>query len=63
MSIFKKLADAREEFHKMKLKKSGNNKFAGYSYFELGDFLPVVQEIFASVGLCGVVSYGKVFVL
>ena len=39
------------------LKKSGHNKFAGYKYFELGDFLPAVQNIFNELGLCGVVSY------
>jgi hypothetical protein len=40
-----------------KLNKSGENKFAGYKYFELGDFLPTVQEIFHNLKLCGVVSY------
>lgn len=41
----------------MSLKKSGNNKFAGYSYFELGDFLPVINDLFKAKGLCSVVSY------
>lgn len=41
------------------IKKSGKNKFAGYDYFELGDFLPTVNEIFDSVGLCGVVNFGE----
>jgi hypothetical protein len=41
-----------------KLNKSGHNKFAGYYYFELGDFLPAVQNIFADLKLCGVVSFG-----
>jgi hypothetical protein len=40
-----------------KLTKSGKNKFAGYEYFELGDFLPQIQKICAEVGLCGVVSF------
>ncbi len=39
------------------LKKSGHNKFAGYQYFELGDFIPTINEIFNNLGLCGVVSY------
>jgi hypothetical protein len=42
-----------------KLSKSGKNKFAGYSYFELGDFLPTIQDIFHQIGLCGFVSFGK----
>ena len=39
------------------LKKSGKNKFAGYEYFELGDFLPAIQNICQKVGLCGMVSF------
>jgi hypothetical protein len=42
---------------KKDLKKSGHNKFAGYSYFELGDFLPQTQEIFGLCGLTGIVSF------
>jgi hypothetical protein len=48
---------ARVLMMKAKLEKTGKNSFAGYKYFELGDFLPAVQLIFESVGLCGVVSY------
>lgn len=57
--VYAKLMQARLELQGRKLSKSGHNKFAGYQYFELGDFLPVVQDIFASMGLCGVISYGK----
>lgn len=49
---------ARIALQGKKLSKSGKNKFAGYNYFELGDFLPTVQEIFLKLGICGVVSYG-----
>lgn len=48
---------ARLKLQNTKLTKSGHNKFAGYQYFELGDFLPTVQNIFSELGLCGVVSY------
>ena len=57
MSAHIKLMQARVKLQNMKLAKTGHNKFAGYYYFELGDFLPQVQEIFAELGLCGVVSY------
>ena len=57
MSVHKKLMEARVKLQGVKLKKSGQNKFAGYSYFELGDFLPEIQQIFHDIGLCGVVSY------
>lgn len=57
MSVYTKLMKARLMLQSKKLAKTGQNKFAGYQYFELGDFLPVVQEIFAEIGLCGVVSF------
>lgn len=59
MSVHEKLMKARIELQKRKLSKSGHNKFAGYKYFELGDFLPTVQEIFFELGLSGVISYDK----
>jgi hypothetical protein len=49
--------EARVRLLNTELKKSGLNKFAGYSYFELGDFIPAIQKIFHDLGLCGVVSY------
>lgn len=55
--VLSKLMKARLMLQGKQLKKSGHNKFAGYQYFELGDFLPTIQEIFADVGLCGLVSY------
>ena len=57
--VHKKLMNARMALQSMQLKKSGHNKFAGYQYFELGDFLPQINEIFHSIGLCGVISYTK----
>ena len=55
--VHKKLMQARVELQAMPLKKSGHNKFAGYNYFELGDFLPQVNSIFNRIGLCSVVSF------
>ena len=57
MSVHKKLMEARFKLLSTEMKKSGLNKFAGYSYFELGDFIPHIQQIFYEVGLCGVVSF------
>jgi len=59
MGVHKKLMDARILLQQAPLKKSGHNKFAGYQYFELGDFLPTINSIFFKVGLCGVVSFDK----
>ena len=57
MSVHKKLMQARVKLQSIEMKKSGLNKFAGYSYFELGDFIPHVQTIFNDLGLCGVVTF------
>ena len=57
MSVHKKLMEARFKLLSTEMKKSGLNKFAGYSYFELGDFIPHIQQIFYEIGLCGVVSF------
>jgi hypothetical protein len=57
MSVYAKLNEARISLQNTELSKSGHNKFAGYRYFELGDFLPAIQDIFRNLNLCGVVSY------
>ena len=46
MNIYEKLQTARVELQKTALKKSGVNKFAGFKYFELGDFIPAVNVLF-----------------
>ena len=35
----------RVKLQNAKLKKSGKNKFAGFDYFELADFLPKLNEL------------------
>ena len=57
MTVFKKLQQARVKLHNTKLNKSGENKFAKFHYFELGDFIPQVTAIFNELGLCGTVSF------
>lgn len=51
MSVHAKLNKARVKFHALPLKKSGHNKFAGYRYFELGDFLVPALQICDEVGI------------
>ena len=58
MNVYQKLNAAREEFHRAKLKKSGMNKFAGYQYFELSDFIIPALDIFKKHGLTSVISFG-----
>jgi hypothetical protein len=59
MNVYQKLNAARAKFHGIELKKSGHNKFAGYKYFELGDFIIPALGIFKEVGLTGIISFGK----
>ena len=59
MNVYQKLNAARAKFHSIELKKSGHNKFAGYKYFELGDFIIPALGIFKEVGLTGIISFGK----
>lgn len=59
MNVYQKLNVCRSVFHKLQLKKSGQNKFAGYFYFELGDFLVPALSIFNEYGLCATISFGS----
>lgn len=59
MSVHLKLTKARVELSKLDIKKTGHNKFSGYYYYELGDFMPHIQNIFERLGLCGTVSFGQ----
>lgn len=46
MNIYEKIQQCRVELQKLKLKKGGKNKFANFEYYELADFIPVVNELF-----------------
>lgn len=59
MNVYQKLNAARKEFHSMEIKKSGENKFAGYKYFELSDFIIPALMIFDKLGLTGIVRFNK----
>jgi hypothetical protein len=57
MNVYQKLNEARERFHTAPIKKSGLNKFAGYKYFELGDFVIPALQIFKEVGLTSFIRF------
>ena len=59
VNVYHKLNEARQVFHQQKLSKSGHNKFAGYKYFELADFIIPALKIFDDVGLASVIRFGK----
>ena len=54
MNIYQKLAIARAELGNRPLKKSGVNKYAGYSYFELNDFIGEINKIFKELNLISI---------
>lgn len=57
LNLFQKLQQARVELQDMNLKKSGHNKFAGFTYYELSDFLPAINIICNNVGLFTAISF------
>ena len=59
MNIYQKLQTIRVALQNKNLKKSGNNKFAGYNYYELGDFLPVINQLMLDNGVTSVVTFGE----
>lgn len=56
-NIYIKLMDVRVKFSKLNLKKSGENKFANFKYFELADFLPQATGLLEEVKLCPIVTF------
>ncbi len=45
MNIHQRIASIKKELHESPLKKSGHNKYAGFKYHELADFLPRIVEL------------------
>ena len=57
VSIYAKLMRARIAFHQIDIQKTGYNKFSGYSYFEMGDFLLPAMNCMSDQGLIPVISF------
>jgi hypothetical protein len=57
MNIYQKIAQARVKFQSLGVRMSGENKFAGYQYFELSDILPVINNIGIELGFLCEVSF------
>ena len=57
--VYSKLQKARVLLQEQPLKKSGFNSYAGFKYFELGDFLKQTNVIFDNLGLCPVFSISE----
>jgi hypothetical protein len=57
MTVFEKLNEARLRFQNAGIQKSGQNKFAGYTYYELADILPVINKLANELKFCCVVNF------
>lgn len=58
MNIYEKVQEMRVALQTMNIKKSGENKFAGYKYYELGDFMPAINQLMKDYKVCSVVTFG-----
>lgn len=59
LSLFSKIAKIREEFYAQPVRKTGENKFSGFKYFELSDILPVAMPILSKYKVTPIISFGK----
>lgn len=57
MNVYEKLQKARVALQNKGLNKSGNNKFVGYTYFELADFLPTINQLCLELKLATQISF------
>ena len=59
MNIYQKIQSVKVQLLNEKLKKSGENKFSGFKYFELADFLPTIIQLCDLEGLFTAVSFNN----
>lgn len=45
MNIYEKTQQVKKDLITLNLKKTGCNKFAGYTYYELADFIPAIVDL------------------
>jgi hypothetical protein len=57
MNVYEKLQNCRCELQRMNIKKTGQNKYAGYEYYELGDFLPHINDLMLKYKLCSYIIF------
>ena len=61
LNLYQKIQRIRVELQKLKLKKSGTNKYAGFNYYELGDFLPALNKLADKYGVLNCISFDNDF--
>jgi hypothetical protein len=57
MNVYEKMSNAVDEFHKLEIKKTGKNKFAGYEYFELADFIKPILSVLKANKLLAIQTF------
>jgi hypothetical protein len=57
MNIYEKMNVAKLSILKTNLKKSGENKFAGFKYYELADILPTIMQVCNDLKLFTSISF------
>lgn len=57
MNIYEKLQNIRVDFLESNIKKSGKNKFTGFSYFELCDLIPILNKLMKKYKASSVISF------
>lgn len=61
MNIYEKIQNVKKKLLEANLKKSGNNKFANYTYYELADFLPTIINLCVEEKLFTSVRFDDIF--
>lgn len=56
-NVYVKIQNVKEKLLKENIKKSGKNKFAGYTYYELADFIPFIIKFCNEEGLFTAISF------
>ena len=57
MNIFEKIQTVRVDLAEDGLKKGKKNEYAGYTYYELGDFLPRIMQLCSEQKIFPVISF------
>lgn len=59
MSIYKKIQIVKKKLLEANLRKTGENKYAGFKYYELADFTPTIINLCNDVGLFTKISFNN----
>ena len=57
MTLYEKIQQVRCELKQKELKMTGNNTYAGYTYFELSDFVPTLNELMLKHKMTAIPSF------